>query len=81
MFEPTSVEGYLWRVATHQGQISNERVREEIRSRDLGIGDVYIWFLIYQSSGNKLLTEPCPRMMSWGLGPHGYVYVHVYIYK
>jgi hypothetical protein len=80
-FEPTSVESYLWQVATHQGQIYNERVRKEIRSRDLGLWDVYIWFLIYQSSGNKLLTGPSLHMMRWGLGPHGYVYIHVYIYK
>jgi hypothetical protein len=69
----------MWRAATHQGQISNERVREEIRSWDFGLGDVYIWFLIYQSSGNKLLIGPSPRMMSWGLVLMD-MYMYMYTY-
>jgi hypothetical protein len=47
-FEPTSVESYLQQAATHQGQIYNERVREEIRSRDLGFGGCL--YLVYYIS-------------------------------
>jgi hypothetical protein len=47
-FEPTSVTSYLRRAVTLQGQICKERVREEIRNRDLGLGGCLYLFLIYR---------------------------------
>jgi hypothetical protein len=42
-FESMSVVSYLRWVVTHKGQICNEIVREEIRSRDLGLeGCLYL---------------------------------------
>jgi hypothetical protein len=53
-FDSTSVESYMRWAATHQGQICNEIVREEFRSRNLGLSEylylvscVYIYIYIY----------------------------------